>query len=448
MFNSDDTAVAILEKHSDPLESKRTTAAATLHFNCKITADNRIHRGIHPITSQDSHHKNLATLITTSLTRLPEASSSDPARTLWVSPPSRSGAWLLKQKPDVVSVTRGPGMHGSLSAGLNTAKGLAVAWQVPLLGVHHMQAHALTPRLVTSLEKNGDSKATACFDHAVRPSFPFLTLLASGGHTILLESKSIVDHAIITETSDIAVGDTLDKIGRDILPEAVLQDTLDGMYARSLETFCFPSIANGPNPRISGPRYDYLAPQTLRHEYESKASSYGWSLTPPFSTGASAGRARNREFTFTGVGSQVRKIGQTRGSDMSQAERQELGREAMRVVFEHIANRVVAALEGRPEIDTLVVGGGVASNAFLRHILAVYVQSRYTALTKRTVSVFAPPISLCTDNAAMVAWAGLEMWAAGWRTDLTARAIRRWSMDPGGTDGGILGVEGWYTAIP
>ena len=339
-------------------------------------------------------------------------------------------------------------MRGSLSAGLDTAKGLAVAWQVPLLGVHHMQAHALTPRLVTSLERRKGEENYDQDESLLRPSFPFLSLLASGGHTILLESKSLVDYKILAQTSDIAVGDTLDKIGRDILPTKMLDDITDGMYARALEAFCFPPADDGTCPSTCGSQYGYVAPLTRGEEYSSKPSPYGWSLSAPFSTGIGAGRSRSREFTFTGIGSQVRKICQTRGDAMSKGERQELGREAMRVLFEHIANRVVAALEDKPEIVTLVLSGGVASNAYLRHILASYIQIRYASITNRHINLSSPPIDLCTDNAAMIAWAGLEMWEAGWRTDLKAHAIRKWSLDPAGLDGGILGVEGWLKVTP
>lgn len=335
-------------------------------------------------------------------------------------------------------------MRGSLSAGLDTAKGLAVAWQVPLLGVHHMQAHALTPRLVASLQKRGDMVTRGQNSSSLLPSFPFLSLLASGGHTVLLESKSLVDHTILTETSDIAVGDTLDKIGRDLIPTTTLDSITDGMYARALEAFCFPPIDDEACPPSLGSKYGYIAPATLGEEYYSKPSAYGWSLTSPFSTGTGAGKSRSREFTFTGIGSQVRKICQTRGPVMSERERQELGREAMRILFEHIANRVVTALESTPKIDTLVISGGVASNAYLRHIITSYIKTRYTSLTGRHITLSSPPISLCTDNAAMIAWAGIEMWEAGWRTDLKAHAVRRWSLDPAGSDGGILGVEGWH----
>ena len=266
---------------------------------------------------------------------------------------------------------------------------------------------------------------------------------------MLLETRSLVDHTIITETSDIAVGDTLDKIGRDILPLEVLATITDGMYARALESFCFPPSDEGSDAPSVRSRYSYVPPQTRGQEYAPTLSPYGWTLYVPFSTGANAGKARSKEFSFTGMGSQVRKICESRGQHISEEERKFLGRNVMRIIFEHIANRIVLALEGRSQqfnaqtISDLVLSGGVASNAYLRHILECYIQTRYTAKTKEVITLLAPPSYLCTDNAAMIAWAGIEMWSAGWRTDLTVQAVRKWSMDPENSDGGILGLPGW-----
>ena len=340
-------------------------------------------------------------------------------------------------------------MRGSLGAGLDTAKGLSVAWQVPLVGVHHMQAHALTPRLVSALKDPG-YPTKGDLERKIEPIFPFLTLLASGGHTLLLETNALTDHTILAETCDVAVGDTLDKIGRDVLPSSILAGVSDGMYARALEAFCFAHSSDRlVNPSEPEVQYSYIAPRTLGEEYTPITSSYGWSLSIPFSTGHGAGKTKSHQFTFGGIGSQVRKICGDRGAQMHEEERRELGRIAMRILFQHVANRVVAALENRlqqldkPRIEYLVLSGGVASNAYFCHILISYIEARYSSPHNQKVSLSRPPVHLCTDNAAMIAWAGMEMWEAGWRTELTAQAIRRWSMDPEATDGGILGAAGW-----
>jgi N6-L-threonylcarbamoyladenine synthase len=118
-----------------------------------------------------------------------------------------------------------------------------------------------------------------------------------------------------------------------------------------------------------------------------------------------------------------------------------VAREGMRVAFQHLASRVMFALD-RPEvqgINSLVVSGGVACNKYLKHVLQYSLdQNGYHKMTL----VFPPP-EYCTDNAAMIAWTGIEMYEAGWRTSLEAMATNKWAIDPKASDGGILGLDGW-----
>ena len=111
-------------------------------------------------------------------------------------------------------------MAGSLSSSTEFAKGLSVAWGVPLIGVHHMLGHLLTsflPQLQTSPQEQP-------------PQFPFLSLLCSGGHTLLVLLKSVSEHEIIINVSDIAVGDSLDKCAREL-------GMYGNMLGRELEMF-------------------------------------------------------------------------------------------------------------------------------------------------------------------------------------------------------------------
>ncbi|MCJ1479020.1 hypothetical protein MMC13_007704 [Lambiella insularis] len=370
--HSDDTSVAILEKHDahvDPLSSSEPRPAATLHFHEKITADNSRHGGIHPITSLDSHQENLARLINKALHDLPDvlhdATPSPP--TITVTLPS--GRTATKRKPDFISVTRGPGMRSSLSTGLDTAKGLATAWQIPFLGINHMQAHALTPRLVSALNSPSTHPS---------PAFPFLSLLVSGGHTLLLHSTSSTQHSSLAATTDIALGDCIDKIARAILPPSPLPT------GPLLETFAFPS-----HP----PCYAYTAPPSRALELARLPTPYAWTLSPPLAETRGGRKSRSMEYSFSGLDSACRRIA-TGIPAADEPQRRHLAREAMRVAFEHLASRVVMALstlenEARdrvprsdgPELplagrdsdsrlDTLVLSGGVAANGFLR---AVYV---------------------------------------------------------------------------
>lgn len=334
----------------------------------------------------------------------------------------------LRKKPDFVTVTRGPGMRANLNTGIDTAKGLAVAWQVPLLGVNHMQAHALTPRLVSSLEADdGDSSH--------KPAFPFLSLLVSGGHTMLVQSRELCSHEILAKTSDIAVGDVLDKCARDILHKSVLEDGGTVMYGRLLEEFAFPQGSMD---------YAYTAPTTKAEEIQLKDSGYGWSLMPPLSKTQSGAKTNAMEYSFSGLGSSVERLMVSK-PDMSNDERRMLAQETMRIAFEHLASRLLIALtgSGMKPATTVVVSGGVASNQFLKHIIRAMLDAR----GYKDVELMFPPPSLCTDNAAMIAWSGIEMWEAGWRTDLDVSGLRKWAIDPNAEDGGILGVPGW-TLVP
>ena len=461
----DDTCVAVLERHP-------STGAARLHFNEKITSDNRAFRGVHPTTSVLSHSATLADLARKALSHIPRtAAAGEPA----TDPP----------KPDFVTVTRGPGMVANLAMGLATAKGLAVAWGVPLLGVNHMQAHALTPRLVTALEKGraawpetdgtgapqtGAGSAAQKTSH--EPSFPFLSLLVSGGHTMLLLSRSLCSHRILVpDAGNLAIGDMLDKCARDILPSDILAAVPDTMYGAALESFAFPDAPAQARPGHDRD-YDYggYAPPARRNdELRPFVTTAGAVLTPPLAA------SRARIYNLTGFGTQVSRAA-TADPDMSVPERRELARATMRLAFEHLTSRILFSLDGEgpgmaPGVEetedlggeeegngegeekegrrglreelaavrTLVVSGGVASNRFLMRVL----RSTLDARGHGNVAVVAPPRHLCTDNAAMIAWAGMEMWDAGWETDLSATAVRKWSLDPGSEDGGILGLPAW-----
>jgi N6-L-threonylcarbamoyladenine synthase len=130
--------------------------------------------------------------------------------------------------------------------------------------------------------------------------------------------------------------------------------------------------------------------------------------------------------------------------EMDEIGRRVLARETMALAFEHLASRVLFALErpGIQDIRTLVVSGGVASNQFLKTIL----RKNLDIKGYKDIALVFPPPKFCTDNAAMIAWTGIEMFEAGWRTSLDAMAIKKWSIDQKAADGGILGIDGWVSA--
>ncbi|KAK8050374.1 glycoprotease pgp1 [Apiospora phragmitis] len=464
----DDTCVAILEKCP-------STGAAKLRFNKKVTSDNREFQGVHPTVAVVSHTANLAPLIDEALDHLPEAAAaeedeeSSPQQNRWQHACSVRGT--VRRKPDFVAVTRGPGMTSNLATGLNTAKGLATAWGVPLLGVNHMQAHALTPRLVSARARwpapddeaaSGQTKKT---DDGDEPAFPYLSLLVSGGHTLLVHSRSLCDHEILASASNIAIGDMLDKCARLILPASELSRTSNVMYGALLERFVFPppsgdssntSSTATSRSRIDDYDYDYTPPAQRADEIATFDSGLGWTLTPLLA-GTTA-----MTYNFSGFSSQVQRHLEDR-PDMPLDERRLLGRHAMRLAFEHLASRLLFALkkdstnnnnnnrssngndvaaaeaDTMKDVKTVVVAGGVASNRYLMHILRSLLAVRGFG----HLEINAPPPALCTDNAAMIAWTGLEMFEAGYRSQLDILALKKWPVDPKADGGGILGASGW-----
>ncbi|KAI0969914.1 glycoprotease family-domain-containing protein [Xylaria arbuscula] len=451
----DDTCVAILEKSK--------TGGARLHFNEKITCDSRATRGVHPLAAVVSHTENLAPLVQKALRSLPKAEAGRVGGGGGGDNAGHGGNVLSvdghsRLKPDFVSVTRGPGMASNLATGLNFAKGLSVAWDVPLLAVNHMQAHALTPRLVTALEaqKRADDDllhsegergaAETPTPPRISPQFPFLSLLVSGGHTILVRSQSLNDHAILAEALNIAVGDMIDKCARMIVPPDVLSAADAGMYGPVFEEFAFPG-----SQEASSYEYNYTAPVNRGEEIKVFDSGSGWVLTPPLAR-MGKGEAVASAYEFAGINGQVQKV-MLAHPDMDVDMRRALARAAMTLVFEHLTSRIVFALqaddkkaktdpdtERQNKIKTVVLSGGVASNKFLRNVVRKMLDARGYA----DIELVAPPISLCTDNALMIAWTGMEMYENGWRSDHGVLPLRKWPLDPNAEGGGILGASGWY----
>ena len=384
----DDTCVALLT-------TSPTSPRAALPVNAKSTSDNRSFRGVYPPKALEGHASSLARLVSETLS-------------------SCSG------KPDLIAVTRGPGMSANLAEGLATGKGLAVALGIPFVGVNHMQAHALTPRLVHALEAPEDGPPTD-----VAPSFPFLTLLVSGGHTQLVHSRSITDHRILANSANIAIGDALDKCARLILPPDVLASCPDVMYGRALEAFAFPD---------GGGMEVYTPPAKREDEIAPLVSPHGWTLRPCLAD------TRRLGYDFSTLLSSVQRI-VADYPDLSVPQRRDLAVDIMRLAFEHLAGRALIALKELDDVraETLVVSGGVACNRFLMKVLRSMLEVRGHGGMK----IVAPPVSLCTDNAAMIAWTGWEMYRAGYESELEVKVLKKWGVDPEGADGGILGVGGY-----
>lgn len=465
----DDTSVALVQHETHQqchTQSKTEWQADSLRvkFHQKVTANNDAYTGIHPLVALESHRRNLAPLIQKALDEHSDCI------------PERNG---YGRCVDLVAVTRGPGMRSNLAVGIDTAKGMATAWRVPLIGVHHMQAHALTPRLVTAMKNNAilyrskgqlqEGEDIAMME--MEPQFPFLSVLVSGGHTMLIDSSDLTKHAVVAETQDIAMGDCLDKAARVILPPSLLKPP----FGQALEHFAFKtdieSLSDHDEVELvediggasacqcrgrSEVQYGYTPPSRRQDELARRPSNWKWSLAPPLAESKGGEKSSRRMvYSFAGLLSAVERFMKFKISpdgtlsqefrpaeEISLQERQDMAREVQRVAFEHLASRILLYLSDVGKGwrgNTIVVSGGVASNYFLRHVLRRILDVRGYEHVKLSF----PPVQLCTDNALMIAWAAIEMYQAGYTSSLDIEPIRKWHMDPKSEGGGILGVDGW-----
>lgn len=268
---------------------------------------------------------------------------------------------------DAVAVTAGPGLIGGVLAGVMCAKGIAVGAGLPLIGVNHLAGHALTPRLTDNVE------------------FPYLMLLVSGGHCQFLVVRGADDFTRLGGTIDDAPGEAFDKVARMLgLPQpggpAVEKAALSGDPVR----FKFPRpLLNRPGCDMS---FSGLKTAVLRQRDQLIAQNNGL-------------KTQDRADLCAGF------------------------QAAVVDVFAEKSRRAMALyLDLSPTNPTFALAGGVAANRPIRAGLD-------TVLAEFDTQLVAPPLALCTDNGAMIAWAGLEMFRAGHRDDLSLTGRPRWPLD-------------------
>ena len=268
-----------------------------------------------------------------------------------------------------VAVTAGPGLIGGVLAGVMTAKGIAAGTGLPMIGVNHLAGHALTPRLTDGL------------------AFPYLMLLVSGGHCQFLIVRGPDAFTRLGGTIDDAPGEAFDKVARILgLPQP---------GGPSVEA----AAADGDPARFAFPR-----PLLDRAGCDMSFS------------GLKTAVLRQRDALVAKQGGLWR---QDRADLCAGFQR------AVRDVLAEKARRALAIyMEDAPGEPAMAVAGGVAANGPLREALqdvAVAAGARFCA----------PPLALCTDNAAMIAFAGQELMASGHRSGLDLAARPRWPLDAG-----------------
>lgn len=258
---------------------------------------------------------------------------------------------------DAVAATAGPGLVGGVMVGLVLGKALAFGAGKPLLAINHLEAHALSPRLV---EPTLD--------------FPYLLLLVSGGHTQLLLVEGVGCYRRLATTVDDAAGEAFDKSAKLLgLPYP------GGPAIERLAATGDPAAVPLPRPLLGSPE---------------------------------------PHFSFAGLKSAV-----LRAVDARAHRPQDIAAAFQAAAVDCVVDRTARALRHAGPVNALVVAGGVAANGAIRAALASLARAHDLPLV-------APPLWLCTDNAAMIAWAGAERLALGLTDGLDAPARPRWPLDP------------------
>ena len=266
---------------------------------------------------------------------------------------------------DGIAVTAGPGLIGGVHVGVMTAKAIAAVHNIPFLAINHLAAHALTVRLTDNV------------------SFPYLLLLVSGGHTQLLICQDVDSFQLLGSTLDDAVGETFDKTAR-------------------LLNLAYPG----------GPKIEALACLGNPHRFKF-----------PMPLIKNNKQHSRFDFSFSGLKTAVRQTIQNCAIDST-------FNEDIAASFQHTVEMILAdrcrhglkyCQTNDINISSLVIAGGVAANQAIKNTL-VGVAAEFAK------PVVAPPINLCTDNAIMVAWAGIEKLQRGLIDTLEFEPRPRWPL--------------------
>ncbi len=284
---------------------------------------------------------------------------------------------------DAVAATGGPGLIGGVIVGIMTAKAIAASCNLPFLAINHMEGHALSARL---------SKAG-------KVPFPYLLLLISGGHCQLLNVKGCGKYKRLGTTIDDALGEAFDKTAKML-------------------GIGYPG----------GPAVEAAA---------KKGNAARFALPRPMK-----GRP-GCDFSFSGLKTAVRHIAlelpegpflKTDIADLCAGFQVAAGD----VLADRTNNALDIIISDHPCGNSLVVAGGVAANQFLRKRLQILAN-------KRSVELIAPPISLCTDNGAMIAWAAIEriqdVGMSQAQDNLNFRPRPRWPLDPDAPKAAFAGIK-------
>ncbi len=238
---------------------------------------------------------------------------------------------------DAIAYTQGPGLAGALLVGASVANGLALALNKPVIGIHHLEGHLLSPLLA-----------------AQPPSFPFVALLVSGGHTQLMRVDDVGEYTMLGETLDDAAGEAFDKSAK------LLGLGYPGGPAIS-------RLAESGDPSL------FELPRPMLH-------------------------SKNLDFSFSGLKTAILTMVKKQEGELTETIRAAIARAFVEAIVEVLVSKCLAAIK-QTGMKRLVIAGGVGANAQLRKALN-------EAAVKKRFEVFYPDLALCTDNGAMIALAG------------------------------------------
>jgi N6-L-threonylcarbamoyladenine synthase len=266
-------------------------------------------------------------------------------------------------KPDAIAYTAGPGLVGALMVGGGMASGLGLAWNCPVIPVHHMEGHLLAPMLEDE-----------------PPQYPFLALLVSGGHSMLIAVRGLGDYDVLGTTLDDAVGEAFDKTAK------LLGLGYPGGPALA-------ALAEGGNDTA------FALPRPM--------------LNRP-----------GHDFSFSGLKTAVMlEVRSTQASGTYDSCRADIAASFQRAAVDTLVGRALQAARAH-NLGRIVIAGGVGANKLLRSEMAARFQGQ----------VYYPRMEFCTDNGAMIAVAGaLRLADAQSAAEIQARA--RWSLDTLGRPG-------------
>ena len=270
---------------------------------------------------------------------------------------------------DAIASTAGPGLIGGLLVGLSFAKTLAQANKLPFFAVNHLEGHVLTARLISEI------------------NFPYLVLLISGGHSNFYFIRNINEYTFLGGTLDDAVGEAFDKIGKVL-----------GLK--------FPGGPEVEKKALKGNEKAFVFPKPLLRKTNEDLN-----------------------LSFSGLKSHIIKLVKDNKSNLRSknfiedisASFQKTISDILLIKLKRAINYCNAKL---PDYENIVVAGGVAANSYLR-------QRFINTILENKKKPFIPPAYLCTDNGAMIAWAGIERFKLGYSSSLNFKALPRWPLERG-----------------